>query len=277
MNGESGVLYQEYAATKLYDRFHIHDEIQITYIKEGEGELLVGNELTAYQAGDLIAIGSQLPHAFRSDESFTTQSTVSLYFKSNAFGVNFFNTPEMQMVAPFFKNIQRGILLRGACKDTKTILDSLTNLDHFDRLLALLRIIKCLTENNFIYLSSKGVKKQSSEIKGLRMKAIIDYTMSNYAEEIYLEEVSSIANLNPNSFCRYFKQHTNKTYLTFLTEVRLNAAIRLLGKRIDLSVEEIAELSGFRNMSNFYRQFRSLKGTTPLQYRKRLLSLVSEN
>jgi len=83
-----------------------------------------------------------------------------------------------------------------------------------------------------------------------------------------LKEVSDIANLTPNAFCKYFKQRTNKTYIQFLTELRIEHAAKLLRKNLDISVAEIATLSGFQNISNFNRKFKLLKKKTPVKFRK---------
>ena len=101
------------------------------------------------------------------------------------------------------------------------------------------------------------------------MGDIFDYTFQHFSEPISLTQISSVANMTTNAFCKYFKQRTNKTYFQLLTEVRIEHACKLLNKDKDLSVSEIALHSGFQNISNFNRKFKSVKSMTPSQFKNR--------
>ena len=69
------------------------------------------------------------------------------------------------------------------------------------------------------------------------------------------------------SFCRYIKQRTSKSFVDFLTDIRLGFAIRAL---IDSSqsVAEIGYACGFNNLSNFNRIFKKKKGMPPTEVRE---------
>jgi len=69
------------------------------------------------------------------------------------------------------------------------------------------------------------------------------------------------------SFCRYIKQRTSKSFVDFLTDIRLGFAIRAL---IDSpqSVAEIGYACGFNNLSNFNRIFKKKKGMPPTEFRE---------
>ncbi len=92
--------------------------------------------------------------------------------------------------------------------------------------------------------------------------------MKNIENEVSLQEVADIASLSKNAFCRYFKQRTNKTFFEFLIEIRIEKACGLLIKYPDLSVTEIAELCGFKNISNFNRKFKEIKEVSPKMIKK---------
>lgn len=88
----------------------------------------------------------------------------------------------------------------------------------------------------------------------------------HYSEVIRLSEVAEMVNMSESSFCRFFKQHTSKSFIDFLTDIRLGAASRAL---IDssLSIAEIGYDCGFNNLSNFNRIFKKKKGVTPSEFR----------
>ena len=110
--------------------------------------------------------------------------------------------------------------------------------------------------------------KKYSDNEGKRMREVMDFTIHHYDKNINLNEIASKANMTPNAFCRYFKQRTNKTYIQFLNELRLEHACKLLLSNKDLSISEIAEKSGFNNISNFNRQFKIVKQLSPTAFKK---------
>jgi AraC-like DNA-binding protein len=69
------------------------------------------------------------------------------------------------------------------------------------------------------------------------------------------------------AFCKYFKKSTKKTFITFLIELRICHAKKLLIENL-CSISEICYASGFDNLSNFNRAFKSLARMTPKEYRK---------
>ncbi|MDH5413336.1 MAG: helix-turn-helix domain-containing protein, partial [Flavobacteriaceae bacterium] len=63
-------------------------------------------------------------------------------------------------------------------------------------------------------------------------------------------------------------QRTNKTYIQFLNDIRIENACKLLLKYNDMSIEEIATVSGYSSIANFNRKFKKIKNMTPTAFRK---------
>ena len=103
--------------------------------------------------------------------------------------------------------------------------------------------------------------------EGKRMNEILNFTFKEGNRKIYLREVAEIANLSTEAFCRYFKLHTLKTYTTFLNEVRVSNACKLL-LNPGVSIQEVCYQSGFQNISNFNRIFKRITGKAPSNYLK---------
>ena len=122
-------------------------------------------------------------------------------------------------------------------------------------------------------MSSFVHKKQYTDNEGRRMSAVFELAMNEFYRDISLNEVANIASMTPNAFCRYFKNRTDKTFFQFLIDVRVEHACKLLSKRNDLSIAEIAYQCGFKNISNFNRKFKSIKEITPSKYRKKAYAL----
>lgn len=262
------LVYQEDRETIFYDKFHQHEEIQLSYIKEGEGTLIIGDTINDYEKGDILVIGSNLPHVFKSDSSkSTTSHMLSLFFTKNAFGNCFFDLEELKELKSLFKKTDNGFKI-SANKTLSSMFEELKSSSRLQQFISLLNILKLLSKIRSKPLSTFVYEKQYSDIEGKRMSAVMDYTMNNYNKNISLETIAKVASMTKNAFCKYFKKRTNKTYFRFLNELRIENASKLLLANNDLSIAEIADKSGFNNISNFNRQFKMVKQLVPSEYRK---------
>jgi len=261
---KEAIVYEEDFEYIFYDKFHQHEEIQLSYIAKGEGTLIVGDTINNYTKGDILVLGSNLPHVFKSEKSNTKSLMLSLFFTKNSFGNEFFALDELQPLKPFFKKAFNGFKV--VSHNLQHYFIKLKHQNKFERFINLLQLLEIIQNTKYQPLSTFIYEKQYSEIEGKRMRTIMEYSMNNFQSNISLETIASLANMTKNAFCKYFKKRTNKTYVQFLTELRIENACKLLLTYNDSSINEIAEFSGFNNLSNFNRQFKKLKNTTPVKY-----------
>ncbi len=130
------------------------------------------------------------------------------------------------------------------------------------RLLDLLNQLS-LTKDKKI-LSSTDMRQYSSK-NSERLDTVIKYISDNYINYIGLNDVADIACMTTNSFCRFFKKMTNKSFTQFLNEVRIRNATRLLVQE-NLPVSEVGYMVGYKSVTNFNRQFKQITGKTPKGY-----------
>lgn len=104
----------------------------------------------------------------------------------------------------------------------------------------------------------------------LHLKPIFEYIEQNYSQKIYIKNLSSKMNLSLFYFTRYFKKITGKAPLEYVTQVRLNAAIKLL-LNSNISITEISEKTGFCNVNYFDKIFKKSTGTSPLEFRNSMI------
>ena len=95
-----------------------------------------------------------------------------------------------------------------------------------------------------------------------------EYIRKNYTADISLGKIALELHLTPERLCRLYKAQFGHTIRTEINTLRVKKACGLLQDR-SLSVSEICRLSGFRDLSNFHRVFRSFKGISPHQFRCR--------
>ncbi|WP_411029735.1 AraC family transcriptional regulator [Spongiimicrobium sp. 3-5] len=271
----SALVYQEDYEDFFYGRLHQHREIQLSLIVKGEGTLVIGDSVNEFKSDDILIIGSNLPHVFKSDIMEGEKSImISLFFSKDSFGKEFFELNEFRTLLPFFKNSAYGIKVTSNKIALKQLFLKFKKASQLDRFIIFIEILSLIRKSKSKKLSSFVYQKNYTNNEGRRMSAVFEYTMAHFDESISLQQIANVANMTTNSFCKYFKQRTNKTYFQFLTELRIDHACKLLNK--DLTISEIAKLSGFNNISNFNRKFKLLKKTSPLQYRLMQLHFSNE-
>ena len=253
----------------FYDKLHQHEEIQLSLIVEGEGTLIVGDTINHYTKGDILVIGSNLPHVFKSDVTASKVShMLTLFFSKSSFGNAFFEFEELKELQTFFKRSKHGFKVTSRQKSITDLFFKLEKASKFNRFLILFQLLKLASTANYKSLSSFVYDKKINDNEGTRMRNVFEFTVDHFKTEISLETISDVANMTKNAFCKYFKKRTNKTYFTFLNELRIENACKLLQTNKEFTIAEIAELSGYNNLSNFNRQFQIIKQQSPTDFKK---------
>lgn len=253
----------------FYDKLHQHEEIQLSYIVKGEGTLIVGDAINHYAEGDIFVIGSHLPHVFKSDTAISNNSLMfTLFFSKSSFGPHFFELEELKELQGFFKRSRHGFKVTSKQNVIKDLFFQLEKASKLNRFLILFQLLKFISTANYKSLSSFVYDKKFTDNEGSRMRNVFEYTMDHFKSEITLDTIAEVANMTKNAFCKYFKKRTNKTYFSFLNELRIEFASKLLISNKESTIAEIAELSGYNNLSNFNRQFQIIKQQSPSDYKK---------
>jgi len=99
-----------------------------------------------------------------------------------------------------------------------------------------------------------------------RFNDILDYIKENYHHKLALTHLANHFHFNKNYICHLFKKHAKTTFITYLTQLRIDAAKELL-RDSSLSQVEIAASVGFSNCYYFNKVFKAECGYTPAQYR----------
>jgi len=256
----------------LYNHLHQHHEIQLTVIKESNGTLIAGDYVGPFHPGDVFVIGGNQSHVFRNDEKFFRQGSravaVTIFFDETTLGESFWLLEEMKPLQQFFKNSSGGFRITGRKRRMLAEkLFSIVNSNGIDRLIIFLEILKALGNRKEMRPLAKPIMQRNIKTyDGNRLNKVIEFTFKEFQRTITLKEVSALANLTPEAFCKYFKTRTRKTYINFLNEIRINHACRLLTE--DKSIAGICYDCGFTNLSNFNRIFKKIKNVSPGEWRK---------
>lgn len=99
------------------------------------------------------------------------------------------------------------------------------------------------------------------------LEPAIEYLNKNYNKDIKLDTVSAMCNLSPSYFSRVFSASYNMTFSSYLVNLRMYQAKKLL-KTTNQTIISIAYSVGYFDNGYFSRLFKKYNGCTPLQYRK---------
>lgn len=257
----------------FYGHLHFHPEVQLTLIQAGEGTLIVGDKIDRFTRNDVLLLGSNLPHVLRSDpeyfqpDSTRLSSAVSVLFRSEQLEATALGLPETRHLQQLLHESQHGVRFR--CREGHPLAEQFMALPAqrpFEQFLTFLNILDFLSSNpNREVLSVTAFEHPQRPEDHQRLERVFSYILEHYPSPISLETVANIANLTPGAFCRFFRQHTRKTFSTLLNEVRVEHACRYL-RESKMTISQIAFICGFTNLSNFNRQFKEITGMPPGEY-----------
>lgn len=260
--------------------WHYHPELELHYVIKGEGVRFIGDNISNFSPDEMILVGENLPHTWRCKEEYFQNNpnlhveAMVMHFLPDCLGKHLINLPEAYLLPKLFEKAKSGMVITGTTKDQlAALMKSALDASNLDRILILLSILKLLAETDeyAAVVNGKNTFYQSNESETLRINKIYNYTLTNYKNDITLQEIASLSNLSVTSFCRYFKLMTKKTYYDFLIEIRVSHACRFLIEN-KLPTEMICFDCGFNNVSNFYRHFKKVSGMTPLDYKRKYLN-----
>jgi AraC-like DNA-binding protein len=259
----------------INNRWHYHPEVELIQFHKGGGTQFVGDHIKRFSPGDIVLVGANLPHCWRFDDIYfqenreeTPYATV-IHFTEVFWGDRFLNLPENKVLKDLLEKAKRGILL--SCYVLPQVAECIEMIRRSEGPHRIIHLMECLlyiaSSEEAQLLSSMGFQYIGSSTENERINAIYDYTFSHFRQKITLEEIASVAGLVPNSFCRYFKSRTGKSFSQFLIEIRVGYACKLL---LDerMSVKQLCFESGFNNFTCFHKNFKSFTGKSPLEYQK---------
>jgi AraC-like DNA-binding protein len=246
--------------------YHFHEEFELTYILHGKGKRYV-------TSGDLVLLGSNLPHCWKLEANQPGEedaSAIVIQFNINFLGDEFFNKVELQNIKKLFQKSASGISFHSGTRITvnramKMLAQEKSN---FKVLIGLLEILQRLAVSSECELldPQRSVAEQS-RAEQERINPVLAYLVENFRGQISLDQASGIANMTPNAFCKYFKKITRKTFMETVIDYRLNYATQQL-VQTDKQISEISFDSGFGDVSHFYKMFKNKMNMSPLNYRK---------
>jgi AraC-like DNA-binding protein len=257
----------------LDSSWHYHDQYELLYISKSNGIRFVGDSVSQFHPGELVLVSPYLPHLWRNDASYYKEEdvnkvkTIIIKFSKDFIGEGTFNLAEFTDINSLFEQSKYGVSFgKKVSKALHNELIQIIDLSPAQQLIKLLDILCRLSNTDDKKILSSSDMRQYTTDSSDRLDTVIKFVSDNYASDISLNDVADIACMTTNSFCRFFKKMTNKSFTQFLNEIRIRNASRILVQE-DISVSEVCYMVGYNSITNFNRQFKEIMGNTPNSYR----------
>ncbi len=258
--------------------WHFHPEYELTLCLSGGTHRWVGDRISPLAGGDLVFLGSNLPHDYRNDPSpgqpAKPVDAVNAQFPPSFLGEDWLKPAEMNGISRILQEAAHGLSIHGATRERIAgHMIRMLGLHGMRRLILLLEILDDLASapaDDLARISSPGFTPEIHGADDERMGQISAFIQEKIDQPLYLSDVARHAGMSSITFSRYFRSRTGKTFPNYLNELRIARVCRLLVET-DGTVSEIAWNCGFDSLANFQKQFRKIHGCTPKDYRRKAI------
>jgi AraC-like DNA-binding protein len=259
-------------------RWHFHPEYELHHVVHTGGHYFVGDFIGGFAPGNLVLTGPNLPHNWVSD--LLPDTRIPLRGRVLQFTEQFVHDttallPELASFEPLLKLSRRGVLFTNETSArVGPMLEELVGASELRRIELFMSIIGTLSRASGVQsLASEAYHPDPSGFMATGINEAIAYVSAHLTEEFSETKLAEISRLSASGFSRSFRRHTGMGLRQYVIRLRINLACQLMMSEEAMSITDICFASGFRNISNFNRQFLRQKGLKPSHFR----ALLTEN
>ncbi|UNY98748.1 AraC family transcriptional regulator [Zhouia spongiae] len=259
---------------RVKDHFHFpvhyHPEFELNFISNGKGvRRIIGDHMQEINNIELVLVGPNLYHGWETHNCTNSDiHEVTIQFQETLFNDELLGRSILKPIDTLLKNAAHGISFSSqtamALKHRITTISKLEGMEYFLELISILHALANSPDQQL--LSTFTINKQDVDSND-KLQKVCSYIQKNHHHKITLNHMADLINMSSVTFGRFIKKHTGKTFVEYLNDVRIGYASRWLIEK-DYTISEIAYLSGFNNIANFNRVFKSNKNCTPTEFRE---------
>ena len=249
--------------------WHIHPEYELVFIKNGKGQLHIDSSKTDYSDGVLVFLAGDIPHADFGNRENEDNEEIVIQFNKEFLDEKLKVFPEFSRINTLIRNSRHVLVFKPEIKQKLEskfrIFKTLNDQGKLINLLDILHQLSLETEYQMLRKHNSWENFKRDDI--IRLEQVFEYINNKYAQHITVEEIAAQLGLTANSFCRFFKKMTQKRFIGFVNEFRVQKAVELLNES-NYTISDVMFKSGYNDASYFTRQFKKHQGMTPTEYTK---------
>ncbi len=271
---DEGFLVKEIHGDACNCPWHCHTEVELVLVLQSQGYRIVGDNIRSLQRGDLVLLGPNLPHAYQHKDRLSVRQPpahcILLQFEKRLWS-SLLELPAMAAVRRLLLRAASGLhIMDPAREQVAAMLLEMLKLRGLRRIATFITVLDALAQSRSCKtIASPGFTTSLTSYEQERIGRICQFIDENYHRSLRLCEVARLTHMSEGAFSRFFRSHMGKTFPAFVNDLRIGRACRLLAET-ELNVTEIALSCGYRNISNFNRQFLQLKKASPSEFRRRM-------
>jgi AraC-like DNA-binding protein len=257
-----------------FSRWNYHPEFEVHLIRFGTGRYIVGDRIDAFAAGQLVLVGSNVPHHWISDlepgETITDRDVVFQFHPSWIERCREV-LPELSQIEPMLTKSARGIEFSGQTAvdgaGELELIGSTAGAERLQHIFGLLGILANAPAAEHRTLAKAWLPPLDDRYAADIIDRAFAYIFDNLTKDVRLSDAADLIGMSESAFSKYFKRVSGQTFSDTVRKLRLAHAGKLL-KETNLPVSAIYQRVGYTNLSNFNRQFRAHYGLTPRDFRR---------
>ncbi|GLQ70685.1 AraC family transcriptional regulator [Vibrio penaeicida] len=270
---KESVGYTEHGVPHHRIKWHVHEQYELHLIVKTTGKAMIGNHVGPFSPGHLTLVGPWLPHnwvSYLSEGETHKLRDMVILFEPELIQRATQIFPELSQFLRLIEQAKMGIeFIDVPMEVSMEYMNAVRCSQGVEKLIHFLKFMVFLNVQKTRILSTlPPTLKKDSEMMNSKINLVLDFVMLNYKKPIKVKEVADLIDMTESYFSRFFHKSTGHRFTDFVNRIRVQRACIKLIESKD-SIADISKQVGFSNLANFSRQFRRIKGLTPLAYRKK--------
>ncbi len=247
---------------------HFHNEFELNLITNFKGKRTVGDSLVNINGSDLVLLGPELKHYWKTSETISNTNVITLQFQKHFLSSEIMSYSVSKDIKKMLELSKLGLAFSHPTKEkVTTLLLKLENNNTFKSLLIFLEILHILSiSKDYTTLSNPPSANYNQIRESRRISLITNYIEKYYENDIKLKNIAELVNMSESAFSHYFKKRTNLSFTNYLQNYRLGMVTKFLTET-NMSINEICYKSGFNSLSNFNRLFKRKYNMSPKEFK----------
>ncbi len=251
-------------------RWHFHPEYELHLVTSTQGNRYVGDHIAHFGPGDLVLIGPNLPHNWISDlrdGEIVSERCHILQFTEAFISGCMEHLPELRTLRPLLADARRGLLFEpGVAARVAGPMRELLEAPSMRSVALFMQIIDVISAAVTTPLASIGYRPDATSFRSAAMNIALEHIARNFTQELSETELAVLCRQSVSTFSRSFFRHTGMNFVQYVNSLRVELACQHLSLD-EAGITNICYEVGFRNVSNFNRQFLAIKGMSPSRFR----------
>lgn len=254
--------------------WHYHPEYELTFTLNSLGQRYIGDHIAPYGDGDLALVGPNLPHTWQSARPIDAAKphvAIVMWFNQGWVEQVLRPLPEFRATCRMLDSAIRGLAFSPATTAAaRARILALLERDQTTQVIGLIDLLALLArDGDSAPLSSPAAAAGApADGKDTRIAPVLEYLHAQYGDpDLSVAGLARRAHMSLSTLHRLFRRHTHMSVTDYVARLRIGRASALLIGG-DRPVAHIADEAGYRNLANFHRQFKAMKGVTPRAFRQ---------